>query len=55
MNNPQINSITKKLTISLQLDEIKSAKLNRILVKAFSLVNLPLDVDTSMEKENKNY
>ena len=49
MNSPQINSITKKLTISLQFDEIKSAKLNRILVKAFrllGLVSLPLDIDT---------
>ena len=56
MNSPQINSITKKLTISLQLDEIKSAKLNRILVQAFrllGLVNLPLDIDTSMEKRKK--
>ena len=56
MNSRQINSITKKLTISLQLDEIKSAKLNIILVKAFrllGLVNLPLDIDTSMEKRKQ--
>ena len=56
MNSPQINSLTKKLTIKLQLDEIKSAKANSILVKAFrllGLVNLPLDIDTSMEKRKQ--